>query len=153
MKKQLYIPWILVSIIFISMIVLIIYSLDAVKITKIDFENLLKKDTNNVEYFIDEYTESSRSVFIRGWIIEKNIHTKNLSYNILCKNINSGNVYAIKTFIEQRKDVTETMNSKNNYDLSGFNSKILKFLLPEDGEYKLILYLYKKQLVLRLTAF
>lgn len=137
LKKYVSIPLISIFIIFICGLFSLIYIFDSIKVSKFDTSKIiLNKD--NIDYFIDQFTETSNTIFIRGWIVEKNIVTKNIKYNILCQNIDSGNVYVIKTFIEQRNDVTNAINDTCNYDLSGFNGKIIKFMLPEKGKYKLM---------------
>lgn len=146
MKKK-YISQIPVAIICISIGLTLLYGIISIMPYKytLDTNNVYRvviDKSNEIRGHIDIFEDKSTSVRIKGWIIrEKNI-TKNVNYIILCQNVDSKNIYEIKTFMQRRDDVTEFINDGYNYNFSGFDSKIIKFLLPESGKYKIML-LYK----------
>lgn len=130
----------LMSLIIISIILYnMIYFIDNIKPYKINIDGIGVKN-NKISYFIDEFQYGYlNSIFIRGWAFEKDINNNRVKYTIICKNINTENVYAIKTFSEKRIDVTENINDGYNYNFCGFNGRIIKFMLPEKGEYQILI--------------
>lgn len=144
MKKNIDIIKISTCIILISILFPLIYFISNILPHKIDINKINFNDNSNIIYNIDKFEEGTlENILISGWIINKNEDNSVVNIKVLCKNIDTGNIYEIKTFYDKRNDVTKAIDDNYNYDFSGFNSKIIRIMLPEKGKYK-IMILFKQ---------
>lgn len=141
MENKIEIRKIVIFVVFISILIPLINFFCNIIPKKININEINFNDNDGIVYNIDKFEENSfGNIFIKGWIINENEDNTVVKINVLCKNINTGNMYEIKTFSDRRNDVTAVKsNNRYDYNFSGFNSKIIKFMLPEKGEYKIML--------------
>lgn len=143
-KRCRYTPFIIICIFSISILFSISYFISNIVACKIDINKFDFKENNNIVYSIDKFEEKRfNRILIQGWIINKNENNSRVNIKILCKNVNTGDIYEIKTFSDKRIDVTQFVNDTYNYDFSGFNSMIIKYMLPESGQYKIMILFHQ----------
>lgn len=97
---------------------------------------------------IDNVDVKKHSVFVSGWIIDKKFQKtflhrekphKKLQYRVILKNNDTNKFYSPKTYFVVRPDVTKFFRDEADYNYSGFNSIIYKFMLPDAGVYEILL--------------
>lgn len=141
MKNKIEVRNIVIFVVFISILIPLVYFFYNIIPKKININEINFNDNDSIVYNIDKFEQGSfGSILVKGWIINENKDNTVVKISVLCKNINTGNIYEIKTFSDRRNDVTAVKsNNCYDYNFSGFNSRIIKFMLPEKGEYKIML--------------
>ena len=128
--------------IIIGIIFLILFSFlySLIRIPEIKMEEY---STNNLslQYHIDNVDLGKNSVFVSGWILAKSLkqQPKYFQYRVILKNNDTKKCYSPKTYFVERPDVTKFFHDGENYNYSGFNSKVYMFMLPDAGKYEILL--------------
>lgn len=79
---------------------------------------------------------------ISGWMVKKGEDTKNVRLRIVLKNDDTGEYFMLPTTLLQRQDVTTYLDDGHNYDISGFNAKILQTALDLKNSKYMVMGLY-----------
>lgn len=129
------------GIVILLFVAVVIGSFGSYFLIKQDFERV--KEVKNIEqnydadfeYEIEEISYSDKDVIIRGWIAEINNINRYINRNILLKD-ESGNIIAIKTEAEERKDLEVRNTDKTNYSKCGLIGRVNKDKLTKGEKYQ-----------------
>lgn len=98
--------------------------------------------TNDIEYFIDGFTETSGGIQVDGWAYIKTLDARDSEISIVLQSPD-GAQDAFRTWKAPRLDVAQHFQNPNLVD-SGFSAWIPRSLLAA-GEYRVGVYIRRQQ--------